>query len=75
MRIKITGAATSIRDVPYDEMGIKEYTSFVSKDQQLDHLWVYDVIDKKKFFLSVIKYGIAFVHENRCPVQHEDTSH
>lgn len=68
MRIRITDAASNIRDVPYDEMGIKEYTSFLSKDQLWDHLWVYDVIDEKKFFLAVIKYGITFVSENRCPV-------
>jgi hypothetical protein len=68
MRIRITDAATNIRDVPYDEMGIKEYTSFVSKDQLWDYLWVYDVIDQKKFFLSVIKYGITFVHEHECSV-------
>lgn len=71
MRIKITAATTSIHSVPYDEMGIKEYTSFfVSKYQKWDdHMWVYDVIDKKKFFLAVIKYGISYhIHETKCSV-------
>lgn len=68
MRIRITDAASNIRHIPYDEMGIREYTRFISKDQMWDHMWVYDVIDQKKFFLAVFKYGITFVHENECSV-------
>jgi hypothetical protein len=68
MRVKIIDSATNIRYVPYDEMGIKEYTSFVSKDQMWSHLWTYDVIDEKKFFLAVVKYGITFVDEHECSV-------
>ena len=45
-------------------MGIKEYTRFVPKDQLWDRLWVHEVVDKKKFFVAVFKYGITFVHDD-----------
>jgi len=54
MRIKITKAEYS--DIPFKlkdiDLGIKYITN--SKD-------LYDVIDKRLFFLMVIKYGIEFV--------------
>ena len=68
MRIKITDAAVSIRYVPIDEMGIREHSREIYKDPQWDHLWVYEVVDNKKFFLAVVKYGITFVDEHECSV-------
>ena len=69
MLVKITDAAVSIRHIPIDEIGLREHSREIFKDPRWDHLWVYEVVDKKKFFLAVVKYGITFhVHEHECSV-------